>query len=263
MEVDGTVGAEPVARPADEIRNCLRRRDPDRVDDHDFVCARLDGRLVHRLEVRQIRARAVDAEERDGDALIDRVRDRVNDALEHRLAVDAERVELEVGDRRLDHARADAELDERLHVRVDGAGEAPDLGPQAGVPDQLDRPPIVRRHAREAGLDPLDAELVETARELELVLWRQDDADRLLAVAERRVVEADTGVECVRLVQVAGPELTHLEEPRRCARVRRATPARRVRRARDRSGVQGGPAATCETHANRALPVTGAAEACR
>ena len=206
VEVDRTVGAEPVARPADEIRNCLRRRDPDRVDDHDLVCARLDGRFVHRLEVRQIRARAVDAEERDGDALIDRVRDRVNDALEHRLAVDAERVELEVGDRRLDHARADAELDERLHVRVDGAGEAPDLGLQAGVADQLDRPPIVRRHAWEARLDPFDAERVEPPRELELVLRRQDDADRLLAVAQRSVVEADASVERVRIVELAGPE---------------------------------------------------------
>ncbi len=166
VEVDRTVGAEPFARPADEIRDCFRRRDPDRVDDHHLVRACLDGRLVDRLEVRGIRTCAVDAEERDGDALLDRERDRVHDALEHRLAVDAECLELEVGDRRLDHAGADAELDERLHVRVDGAGEAPDLGLEAGVADQLDRAPIVRRHAWEAGLDPLDAELVQTAREL-------------------------------------------------------------------------------------------------
>ena len=66
--------------------------------------------------------------------------------------------------------------------------------------------PVVGGHARKAGLDALDAELVETARELELLLGRQDDTDRLLTVAKRRVVEPDAGVERMRLVDRAGPE---------------------------------------------------------
>ena len=94
----------------------------------------------------------------------------VDDPLEHRLAVDAERLELQIRDRRLDHARPDAELDERLHVSLDGAREAPDLRVQPCVADQLDGAPVVRGDARKPGLDPLDAELVEPARELELVL---------------------------------------------------------------------------------------------
>jgi isopropylmalate/homocitrate/citramalate synthase len=48
--------------------------------------------------------------------------------------------------------------------------------------------------------------LVEPARELELVLRAEHDADGLLAVAQRRVVEADLRVEAVRIVQMAGPE---------------------------------------------------------
>ena len=83
------------------------------------------------------------------------------------------------------------ELDERLEVGRHGAREAPDLGAQAGGRDQLDRLPVVGRDAREAGLDPVDAELVEQPGDLELLLGVEHDADGLLAVAQRRVVEAD------------------------------------------------------------------------
>src|SRR5207249_3437185 len=53
----------------------------------------------------------------------------------------------------------------------------------------------------------LDTELVEAARELELVLRSEHDPDGLLSVAERRVVEADGGCEGKRLVHGTGPEI--------------------------------------------------------
>ena len=87
--------------------------------------------------------------------------------------------------------KRDAELDERLEVGGHRAREAPDLGVQAGLRDQLDRAPVVVGDAREAGLDPVDPELVEQPRDLELLLRVEHDADGLLAVAQRRVVEAD------------------------------------------------------------------------
>ena len=130
----------------------------------------------------------------------------LRDPLEHRVARDADRVELQVGDRRLDHREAHAELDEQLEVGGHGAREAPDLGAQAGGRDQLDRAPVVVRDAREAGLDAVDAELVEQPRDLELLLGVEHDADGLLAVAQRRVVEADVPAEAVRVVQRAGPD---------------------------------------------------------
>ena len=61
--------------------------------------------------------------------------------------------------------------------------------------------PVVLRDAREAGLDPVDAELVEQPRDLELLLRIEDDADGLLAVTERRVVQPDAAAHAVRVVQ--------------------------------------------------------------
>ena len=128
------------------------------------------------------------------------------DPLEHLLARDADRIELEVGDRRLDHRGLDAELDEELEVGRHRAREAPDLGAQPGAGDQLDGAPVVLRDAREAGLDPLDPEPVEQPRDLELLLGREDDADGLLAVAQRRVVQADLAADREPVVERARPD---------------------------------------------------------
>ena len=51
--------------------------------------ARFDRRLVYGLEVPPIRTCPVHAEERDRHALLDCERDRIDDSLEHRLAIDA------------------------------------------------------------------------------------------------------------------------------------------------------------------------------
>jgi hypothetical protein len=153
--------------------------------------ARVDGRLVGLFVKGRVCPGRVDAEVGDRDAVLRGEGNRLPDSLQHRLASYAERVELAVGDRRLDDRGADAELDERLDVCRHGPGEAPDLGPEARVADELDRTAVVCGHAREAGLDPVDAELVEGVRDLELLLGREHHADCLLAVAERRVVEAD------------------------------------------------------------------------
>src|SRR5581483_474043 len=56
-------------------------------------------------------------------------------------------------------------------------------------------------------LDPVDPELVEQPGDLELLLGIEHDADRLLAVAEGRVVEADAAADAVRVVQRPGPDL--------------------------------------------------------
>ena len=107
---------------------------------------------------------------------------------------------------RLDHRGLDAELDEQLEVCGNRAREAPDLGLESRTGDQLDGAPVIIGHAREPGLDPLDPEPVEQARDLELVLWREDDADGLLAVAQRRVVEADLAADRVAVVERARPD---------------------------------------------------------
>ena len=146
---------------------------------------------VHAVVEVRCRPRRVDTEERRGDPVIRGEAHRARDAAEHLLAVDADGVELQVGDRRLDHRCADAELDEGLQVGGHRAREAPHLGAQAGARDELHRVPVVLRHARESRLDAIDAEVVEQARDLELLLRVEDDADGLLAVAQRRVVQPD------------------------------------------------------------------------
>src|SRR4051794_10202016 len=258
------VGAQPRVSAPDEVGDGLRRRDPERVDDDDLLRTGLDRSLVDRLEVRGIGARAVDAEEGDANALLGGEGDGVDDALEHRLPVDAERVELQVGDRRLDHAGADAELRERLDVGLDRAGEAPDLSVETGVPDQLDGAPVVRGHAREARLDPLDAEPVEPARELELVLRSEHDADGLLAVTQRRVVEGDTRLEPVRFVELPGPEFRHGRGvPPRSFASRRRAPAPRVTRGHARPGGRAAFGVMRRTRTDPSMPVTATRAASR
>ena len=53
------------------------------------------------------------------------------------------------------------------------------------------------------------------AGELELLLGVEDDADGLLAVAERRVVEADRAADRVRVVQRARPDQLPVSRQRR------------------------------------------------
>src|SRR5581483_3172797 len=206
VEVDGNARSEPSTGGGDEVLDRLRRRDPEGVDDHGLPGAGVDRPLVRLLEEGEAGARAVDAEEGDRDPFLGCEGDGGRDPVEHRVARDAERVELQVAERRLDHAGPDAELDECLDVRSDGAREAPDLGAQAGVADQLDRAPVVVRDARKARLDPVDAERVEAPRQLELLLGVEHDADGLLAVAERRVVEADGTADPGAVVDGAGPD---------------------------------------------------------
>src|SRR5581483_7066107 len=109
-------------------------------------------------------------------------------------------------DRRLDYRVRDPELYERLEVGGHGAREPPDLGGQLRLGDQLDRLPVVVGDAREPGLDAADAELVEQTRDLELLLRVEHDPDRLLAVAQRRVVEPDVPADRIRVVQGPGPD---------------------------------------------------------
>src|SRR2546423_1419191 len=79
----------------------LGRRAAERAHDDRPAGARLDRRLVDRFEIPGIGARSVDTEERDGHSLLHCERHRVDDPLEHRLPVDAEGLELQVGDGRL------------------------------------------------------------------------------------------------------------------------------------------------------------------
>ena len=63
-----------------------------------------------------------------------------------------------------------------------------------GLRDGADRLEVVRGRDREAGLDDVDAQLVELPREAELLVLAQREARGLLAVAQRRVEDGDAGL---------------------------------------------------------------------
>ena len=195
----GTSGPSHSRVLADQVRDRLGRGDSDRVDDDRLLRARLDRGLVGLPEEREVGARAVDAEERDRDPVLRRERDRVGDPLEHRLARDAERIELRVGDRRLDHAAC----------TPSSTSASTSAGPRARSPTPRRRGRRRRsasrrpsRPARRAGSRPRSARSRASR-------WRgrarasarvEDDADGLLAVAERRVVEADRAADAAGVV---------------------------------------------------------------
>ena len=140
----GTSGPTQLDGRADELRDRLGRGDAERVDDHDLLARRPRPRSSRRGgRSRARRASSRRRRTRRGCRCSAANRIALRDPLEHRVARDADRVELQVGDRRLDHREADAELDERLQVGRHGAREAPDLGAQPGGRDQLDRVPVV------------------------------------------------------------------------------------------------------------------------
>ena len=206
VEVDRDVRPEALTRPGDELGDALRPGDSDRVDHDHLSRARLHRSGVRGVVEVRLGAGGVDAEVRDVDPALDRVGHGRADPLQHRLPGDPKRTELQLRDRRLDHARRDAKLDQRLDVGLHRAREAPDLGGEARLRDQPHGLPVVLGDPREPGLDALDARLGERAGDLELLLRHQHDADRLLTVAERRVVEADFGLQRVRPVELAGPD---------------------------------------------------------
>ena len=102
----------------------------------------------------------------------------------------------------VDRARGDNDVEtgascvgERFDGRVDvlerGAGERGDGGVLDGLGDGPDAFEVARRRDREASLDHIDAEALELGGDLDLLVWLQRDARRLLAVAKGCVEDRD------------------------------------------------------------------------
>ena len=83
-------------------------------------------------------------------------------------------------------------LDRPLRVAVLAAGEGRDRDPAAGLlGDPADRLEVAGRGGREAGLDDVDLEARQLARDVELLGGGQAGAGRLLPVAQGGVEDAD------------------------------------------------------------------------
>ena len=212
VPVDRDVVAEQLGRLPDEERGGLGCRDPERVDDDDLLRPRFDGGCVGALEEVEL-ARGCRRRRRTPRgcrcAVANETALRIRSSIVSCETPSALSFPSEIG---LSITEASTPSSTSASTsRLHGSREAPDLGAQTGPRDRLHGSVVVLGDAREPGLDPVDAGGVERARDLELVLGREHDPDRLLAVAQRRVVEADDDVR-LRLerhpVQVARPDLS-------------------------------------------------------
>ena len=208
VEVNRDARADELDRRADELGDGLGRGDAERVDDDDLLRARPRSRSSRRGGRSPARAR-VESTPKNAAwmpcSAAKRIALVIRSSILSRETPIASSFRSEIGDSITEKRTPSSTSASRSAGHR--AREAPDLGLRARPAEmQLDRVPVVGRDAREPGLDPVDAELVEQARDLELLLGVEHDADGLLAVAQRRVVEADVPAEAVRVVQRAGPD---------------------------------------------------------
>ena len=227
---------EAVERARDEQRRGLGRRDPERVDDDDLGGPASTAAAYARSKNSRSARERVDAEERDVDPV---ARSRTR--------------------RPSGSARASSRARRRAPraCRRRSGSRSPRRGRRARRarrrrPGRRARSPRPRRGARRAAISSTARKSssetrgkpasirsmpgrVERLGDLELLLGRQDDADRLLAVAQRRVVQADRrraaagrapAVDRRRSRSSSGRSCCH--PPARCRRgTGRASPARR------------------------------------
>ena len=170
------------------------RRDADRVDDDRLLRARLDRGLVGAAEEVELGARAVDAEERDGDPLAGGERDGLADPVEHRRRAR----------RRAPRACASEIGLSTTAARTPSSASTSTSAWTARAKPQTSacRPAsaisriacgVLLGDAREAGLDPVDARLVERLGDRELVLRRRG---RRRPSARRRAGSCRRGRSC-------------------------------------------------------------------
>ena len=180
-----------------EERGVLRRQGvADRVGQVDGRCAGADRGAAHGPEEVRVRTGRVLGRELDLVDAAPGVRDRGHGLLEH-----LGRLEVELPFH-VDRAGGDNDVEtgascvgERFDGRVDvlerGAGERGDGGVLDGLGDGPDAFEVAGRRDREASLDHVDAEALELGGDLDLLVWLQRDARRLLAVAKGCVEDRD------------------------------------------------------------------------
>ncbi len=112
------------------------------------------------------------------------------DPLQEFFAGNSISFQLDVAGGRFDHRGAQSQPHQLVHIGFHGARESPEFGFQPRLLHQLNGFRIFGRDPRKTGFDAADAQFVELAGDLQLLLRREHHPDRLLAVAQRRVIEA-------------------------------------------------------------------------
>ncbi len=197
VPVDRHVRTNPLAARNHHRSGGFGSDDAERVDQRHLLCPGPDRCLVHILHERGLGAGAVDPEPAHVDVVLGGELDGGDDAGQDLVAVHPVGGQLAVADRRFDDGSLHAEREEQLDVGRDGPGESPDLGVEVLGHDQLIGLLVAGRDHWEPGFDAVDAQAVECPGDDQFVLWGEHDPYGLLAVAKRRVVEANAPP-CVR-----------------------------------------------------------------
>ena len=212
VEVQRDGRADPFADLAEEKLDGFGAADADGVHDDEFAGAGVESVFVKAAEGIEFGARAVDGEEGDFDAVLDGVGNGIGGAALGFFGSEAVGFQFDGAGGSFDDGGAGAEAQKFVHIGANGAGEAPDFGFKAGVGDEFERFGVVGGDARKAGFDALDAERIQRAGDFQFLRRGKNDADGLLAVAERGVVEMDGfrlregGADFGALVEIADPD---------------------------------------------------------
>ena len=177
---------------ADDVEGVERVEDAERVAEAQAVGALLFGRLAEAQQELEVGARGVLGVDRDVEVLRLGEGDALADLVEHPLTRLLQLVlDVDVARRHRDRDRVHAAVHGVLDVGGHGPVPGQDRGVEPEVDDLRDRRLLVAAHRRDAHLDLVDADLVEQLGDADLLVVREDDAGRLLAVAQRGVVDVD------------------------------------------------------------------------
>jgi hypothetical protein len=186
----------PLTDAAEEILQLVRRRVANRIRQVDRRAPHLDHRFDDAAQEIEVAARGVLRRELHVEGVLACVADRLDGRFHALLARHAQlglQVQIRGGDegvnaglrRRLDRPRGALEIG-AMAARQAGDDRTTDLGG-----DLADRLGVGRRRDRESGLDDVHTQRIDLTRQLQLFSRPERKSGRLLAVAKRRVEDAD------------------------------------------------------------------------
>ncbi len=201
-EVVVGVGADraEIGEAGDRFVGVFRPGVADGVGETKAVRARFEGGFGQSLEVVEIRARAVFADDLDPEVVVRGVGDQFGGVLEVVRAGRADlALDVAVAGGNDDVDPVDVTVEREVDVAFHPATETRDAGVEIEIGHSRNRLSLTRARTGAAGLDDGDAGALERPGDVDFLVGRERDARCLFAVAKRRVEKAHCSIRCDRL----------------------------------------------------------------